>query len=153
MRVTTFSRVFASALAIAAIAASAASAHIPHELGLSTTADSVVRPNPDQQTSSGTPAIQRSSEAAQVAAHNRAEALKQRALAYSLPRTAPYSVANAADVASSRPVAGTAPTVPTSSDGFDYGDAAIGAAIVAAIAVLITAGALGLDRRSQPRHS
>jgi uncharacterized protein (TIGR03382 family) len=41
---------------------------------------------------------------------------------------------------------------PTSS-GFDYGDAAIGAAITAALALLITAGALVMRRRGQPQHS
>jgi hypothetical protein len=150
MRLATLSSVIVSALAIAA---TAASAQVPHEFGQATTARPAVRSTLAEQTSFATPAISRAAEAAQIAAHNRAEALKQRALAYSLPRTAPYSIANASEPPFGRPVPGTAPAVVTPSDDFDYGDAEIGAAIATAIAALITAGALGLRSRSQPGHS
>ena len=55
--------------------------------------------------------------------------------------------ASAADSATGAPPAITAP-----SDDFDYGAAALGAGITAAIALLIAAGTLGLRRRSRPRH-
>ncbi len=55
--------------------------------------------------------------------------------------------AGAAEAAASAPAAITAP-----SDDFDYGAAAIGAGITAAIAVLIAAGTLGLRRPDRPRH-
>jgi hypothetical protein len=39
----------------------------------------------------------------------------------------------------------------TPSDGFDWGDAAIGAAAAAAIALLIAATGLAMRQRNQPR--
>ena len=40
----------------------------------------------------------------------------------------------------------------TSGSGFDWSDAAIGAAIAAAIVLLITASTLAVRQRRQPRH-
>ena len=55
--------------------------------------------------------------------------------------------ASAADAAT-----GARPAITAPSDDFDYGAAALGAAITAAIALLIAAGTLGLRQRSRPRH-
>ena len=49
-------------------------------------------------------------------------------------------------------VAAPAVTLKAPSNGFDWGDAAIGAGIAAAVALLITAGTLAVRQRSQPRH-
>ena len=50
-----------------------------------------------------------------------------------------------------RPIA-AAQTLKAPSSDFDWGDAAIGAGIAAAIALLITAGAQVVRQRSQLRH-
>ena len=47
---------------------------------------------------------------------------------------------------------GARPAITGPSDEFDYGAAALGAGITAAIALLIAAGTLGLRRRTRPRH-
>jgi hypothetical protein len=39
------------------------------------------------------------------------------------------------------------------SNGFDYGDAAVGAGVMAGLTLLGTAGALTIRRRTQLRHS
>ena len=59
------------------------------------------------------------------------------------------AIANAS-AAQSAAVALPASAAP--SDEFDYGAAALGAGITAAIALLIAAGTLGLRQRSRPRH-
>ena len=50
------------------------------------------------------------------------------------------------------PAAGAPPAITAPSDDFDYGAAALGAGITAAIAVLIAAGTLGLRQRGRTRH-
>jgi len=45
-----------------------------------------------------------------------------------------------------------APASSTPNNGFDYGDAAIGAGIAGGVALLITGGTLGVRRRGQLRH-
>ena len=77
---------------------------------------------------------------------------EQKALAhsYKVPPTARYS--NAGIAAASKPaatVAVPAPKTAAPSDSFDWGDAAIGAAIVMAIVLLVTGGAVVARRRLQ----
>jgi hypothetical protein len=97
--------------------------------------------------------ILRPARASELAAINRAESQEADAFSYSLPRTARYSNADLNAYADAvHPVAVTTPAVGASSNGFDYGDAAIGAGSTAAILVLITAAGLVLCRRRQPRR-
>jgi hypothetical protein len=152
MRFTARSTLIVGALAIAAIAIAvpAASARValdpqqvhvnlstgyatpfPGPLGPTTSPQPEVHPNPDQQTpqtSPVVPPILHRVRGSQLAAVNRAKA---QALASHLPATARYSSADL---------------------GFDWGDAAIGGGIAAAAALLITAGALTVRHRTQPRH-
>jgi hypothetical protein len=162
MRLAASSRIIAGALAIAAIAAPAASARF--DLEPTTTAHSqptargvVVRPNRDQQTVRTIavgPPILRAPRVSELRAINRAKVQEEAALSYRSPATARYSNAATSAYASiARPVAVTAPTVNPAGDGFHYGDAAIGAGISTAIVLLITAGTLTVRRRSEPQHS
>jgi hypothetical protein len=57
-----------------------------------------------------------------------------------------------ANASAAAPVAVARPAITAPSDDFDYGAAALGAGITAAIALLIAAGTLGLRQRSRPRH-
>ena len=59
------------------------------------------------------------------------------------------AIANASVAA---PAAVAPPAITAPSDDFDYGAAALGAGITAAIVLLIGAGTLGLRRRIRPRH-
>ena len=151
-------------LASAAIAAPAASAQFNLEPGAAAQVHSAtagprpeVHPNPDEQGASARlvgPPILRPARASELETINRAKAQQERALSYGPPATARYSNADTnAYATTARPVAVTAPTVNTPGDGFDYGDAGIGAGISAAIVLLITAGTLTVRRRSEPQHS
>lgn len=70
---------------------------------------------------------------------------RAQALANHVPPSGRISTAAAGDSAAVRLV------TLTPSDGFDWGDAAIGAAAAAAIALLIAAGGVAIRQRSQPR--
>jgi hypothetical protein len=171
MRLAVRSTVVASALAIAAIAAPAASARL--DLGpqqrlydvnpstgyaipvappqaQTTSPSPEVHPNPDQQATqsgSGVPPISHLSRPAQIAAIER---LKEQALLNHVP---PYARDSNADVNTrAHPVAAPAPTLKAPDNGFDWGDAAIGAGITLTLALLITAGGFAVRQRSQPRH-
>jgi len=50
------------------------------------------------------------------------------------------------------PIAATASSAKQPSDGFDYGDAAVGAGIAAAIVLLATTATLTVRRRHEPQH-
>ena len=159
MRLAARSRIIASALAITAMAAPAASAQSePHwsAQNQTTTASQVVRPNPDQQnaqTGAGAPPILRPARASELPAINRAQAQEAQGLAYNLPRTARYSDTEMNAYASAAPrVAGSTPISNAPSNGFDYGSAAVGAGLTGAIVLLMTAGTLTIRRRSQLRH-
>ena len=52
----------------------------------------------------------------------------------------------------SNPVPAATPTSGAPTNGFDYGDAALGAGIAGGVALMIGAGTLGARRRSQLRH-
>jgi hypothetical protein len=175
MRFTARSTLIAGALAIAAIAIAvpAASARValdpqqgvyvnpskvsvtpvPVPIGQTTSPGPEVHPNPDQQTpqtSPVVPPILHRVQGSQLAAVNRAKA---QALASRLPATARYSNADLNGYATAaHPVAAATPTLKAPSNGFDWGDAAIGGGIAAAAALLITAGALTVRHRAQPRH-
>jgi hypothetical protein len=171
MRLAVRSTVVASALAIAAIAAPAASARF--DLGPQQRAYDVnpstgyaipvappqaqptghrpeVHPNPDQQAGQigpGARPISHPPTPAQLAAIER---LKEQALANHVP---PNGRQTNADVNTrAHPVAAPAPTLKAPDNGFDWGDAAIGAGIIATLALLITAGGIAVRQRSQPGH-
>jgi hypothetical protein len=111
----------------------------------------LVHPNPDQQAtpsaSSVLPILHRV-RASQLAASERA---KEQALANHVPPNGRYS--NADVNTKAHPIAAPAPTLKAPDNGFDWGDLAIGAGIIATIALLITAGSFAVRQRSQPGHS
>ena len=171
MRLAARSTIVASALAIAAIAAPAASARFdlgpqqrPYDGNPSagyaipvappqaqpTGPSAKVHPNPDQQatqSASGRPSISHPPTPAQIAAIER---LKEQALVNHVP---PNGRQSNADVNTrAHPVAAPAPTLKAPDNGFDWGDAAIGAGIVATLALLITAGSVAVRQRSEPGH-
>ena len=150
MRLATRSRIIiASALAITAIAAPAASA-MQSEQG---PVLSRVVGQQNTQTGGGAPPILRPARASELSAINRAQAQEARRLAYNVPRTARYSDAEMNAYASAAPrVAGSTPISNAPSNGFDYGSAAVGAGLTGAIVLLMTAGTLTIRRRSQLRH-
>jgi hypothetical protein len=166
MRLAARSTIIASALAVAAFTAQAASAQFDlapsgAPSGRAQTQPAGVSPevhaSPNQQTvhpgDAGTPPILRRAHASELPAIDQAQAREARALSYSPSATARYSSADTdAYATAARPAAVTAPTVGTPSNGFDYGDAAIGAGITAALALLITAGTLTVRQRRQLRH-
>lgn len=71
---------------------------------------------------------------------------RSQALANHVPPGGRISTADPAGSAAVRLVTVTAP-----SDGFDWGDAAIGAAATAAVALMIVAGGVAIRQRNQPR--
>jgi hypothetical protein len=162
MRLAARIRIIASALAITAIAAPAASAQPLPEANSparnqTTTASQVVRPNPHQQnaqTGGGSPPILRPVRASELPAIKRAQAQEAQRLAYRLPPTDRYSDTEMNAYASAAPhVPGSTPLSNAPSTGFDYGAAAVGAGLTGAIVLLITAGTLTIRRRSQLRTS
>jgi hypothetical protein len=116
----------------------------------------VLRSNPGQQTTRAgivAPPILRVARASELAAINRVEAQEQAAGSYSPSSGARYSNAESTAYATlSHPVAASSPTVNAPGEGFDYGAAAVGAGVAAAIIVLITAGSLAVRRRGRPQH-
>ena len=148
MRLATRSRIIiASALAITAIAAPAASAQPEQGLVLSR---GVGQQNAE---TGGAPPILRPARASELSAINRAQAQEAQRLAYNVPRTARYSDTEMNAYASAAPrVAGSTPISNAPSNGFDYGSAAVGAGLTGAIVLLMTAGTLTIRRRSQLRH-
>ncbi len=147
----------AGVLAIAAIAVPVASARpnlepLPTVHVSATTAHAtVVNPNPDQQvtqtanTATGVPPALARSQASEIAAIDRAKA---RSLANNVPPNGPYSTAALTTAAT--PLA--APTLKAPGNGFDWGDAAVGAGVAAAIGLLIAAASVAVRRRTEPRH-
>ncbi len=121
-----------------------------------TSATDVVQPNPDQQVqphSDSVPPILPPARGSDLAATRRAEAQQARALSYSAPRTARYSGAELSAYGNAvHPTGVSTPKIGTPSNGFDWGDAAIGAGIAAAIGLLLTGGTLAVRRRSQLAH-
>lgn len=73
------------------------------------------------------------------------DAARQQALA-NHPPSGRYSTADVNAYATVKP-----PTVSTPGNGFDWGDAAIGAAVATVLALMIGAGTLAARQRSQPR--
>jgi hypothetical protein len=147
----------AGVLAIAAIAVPVASARpnlepLPTVHVSATTAHAtVVKPNPDQQapqtaqTATGVPPGLSRSQASEIAALDRAKA---RSLANHPSPTGPYSTAALTTAAT--PVA--SPTLTAPGSGFDWGDAAVGAGVAAAIGLLIAAASVAVRHRTEPRH-
>ena len=73
-------------------------------------------------------------------------ATRQQALANHVPPSGRYSTADVSAYATVKP-----PTASTPGNGFDWGDAAIGAAVATVIALLVGGGMLAARQRSQPR--
>lgn len=121
-----------------------------------TSATNVVHPNPDQQVqprSNSVPPILPPGRGSDLAATRRAEAQQAEALSHTPPRTAHYSGAELSAYGNAvHPIGVSTPKLGTPSDGFDWGDAAIGAGIAAAIGLLLTGGTLAIRRRSQLAH-
>ena len=149
----------AGVLAIAAIAAPVASARpnlepLPTVHVSATTAHAtVVKPNPDQQapqtaqTATGVPPGLSRSQASEIAAIDRAKASEP-----GQPRAAEGALQHRGPDHGSHPACGTA-TLKAPGNGFDWGDAAVGAGVAAAIGLLIAAASVAVRRRSRTASS
>ena len=93
----------------------------------------------------GVPPSLSRSQASELAAIDRAKA---RAADDQVSPTGPYSTA--ALTTAAIPVA--SPTLKAPGNGFDWGDAAVGAGVAAAIGILIAAASVAVRHRSEPRH-
>jgi hypothetical protein len=160
MRLAARSTVIAGALATAAIASPLASARFNLEptpttgQTQTTVTAPVVRPNPDQQVTqvsqAGPPTLQ-SAKASQLPAVHRAENAASHASAYQPAQSARYSTAGLNGYVNS-PTGGPAVVhVTTHSNPFDWGDAAIGAAVGLVISLLIIGGGIVVTQRRQPK--
>jgi hypothetical protein len=112
----------------------------------------VLRSNPDQQVARHRvpiPPILGKTQAAEQGAIDR---LKAQHYTDKLPVHAAYSAAALTGYRSGHPVSAQAPTSPSANpdNGFDWGDAAIGAAAGLALTLLIGGGAMVLSRRRSP---
>jgi hypothetical protein len=173
MRLASRSTVVAICLAIFALASAAASARpafdpprvaINPSIGYVTPQDKSVsqspevRPNPDQQVVLGhhaapIPPILGKSQAAEQAAIDK---LKAQQYTDKLPVNAAYSAAALNGYGSGHPVSVQAQQAPSANpdNGFDWGDAAIGAGAGLSLTLLVLGGALVLShRRSRPAES
>jgi hypothetical protein len=156
MRLATRSGLITTALAIGAIAAPNAQAGRIYSAPASTpsvvrsnpdeqvgtSGPSVVRPNPDQQVPASTPPVVATPDQPTVTR----DQLGDRQLSTALLRIAQINGRNLASPPT--PVVSTT----AGSQGFQFGDAAIGAGVMGGL-VLLTAGGLIVRRRSQLRHS
>jgi hypothetical protein len=169
MRLAVRSTAVAICLAIVALAPAVASArpfepiptvHVDPSTGFatqqgqSTSESPAVHPNPDQQVvgihhHTVVPPILKPVTASQLAD---AELAKVHALNQSRP-TGGYSTATFNGYGSSHPVTVQAPKSPSANadNGFDWGDAAIGAAAGLTLTLLVGGGAMLLSRRRSPR--
>ena len=168
MRLTAHSRTIetlAVALIAAALVPSASAgyrlthreaARLAQQSRQSASSTTIVRPNPDQQsTQSGSvgPPTLPVARAAEPAAMNWAAEPREAARSHSLRQAAPYnSAAFNAYATLAHPVAASSPKVKAPDDGFDYGAAAVGAGLTVTIVVLITAGGLIMRRRRRPQY-
>jgi hypothetical protein len=144
MRLAARSRIVAISLAIAALGPAAASArpfepipgvHVNSSTGYAT---------PRAQTA-GPPILARTQAAEQAAT----DALRAREHASPVPRNATYSTAALNGYGSGHPAVVQAPKSPSAQpgNGFDWGDAAIGAAAGLSLTLLVLGGALVLSHR------
>jgi hypothetical protein len=112
-----------------------------------------VHANPDEQATLPGPVpppILHQARGSRLAAIDRA---KEQALANHVPPTGRYSSADLNGyAAAAHPSAAASPAPKSPNNGFDWGDAAIGAGITAAIALALTAGSLAVRQRRQPRY-
>jgi hypothetical protein len=122
------------ALAVVAIAAPAASAR--------------------GETGTVGPSILRAPQAAQLTALHHAEAQTRAAHAYRPPRGAAFSTATLGVYArDSQRVSAASATTKDPGDDFDYGAAAIGAGLAAAVVLLVSGSIVVVRRRGQLQHS
>lgn len=167
MRLAARTTVVAACLAIVALAPGAASARLMfespsasanpstgytvHDKSVSQT--TVVRSNPDQQMARHgvpIPPILGETQAAEQAAIDR---LKAHHYTDKLPVHAAYSTATFNGYGSGYHGSVQAPKTPSAStdNGFDWGDAAIGAAAGLTLTLLVVGGAMAFSRRRSPR--
>ena len=139
-----------ASLAPAAWADPAPLANAETTIAANNQSSTAVRPNPDEQTEQAPgalPPILRRAQASELAALHHSQAREADALSYSVP-TARYSTAELNGSAKAvHPVAVSAPKVGTPSDGFDWGDAGIGAGGMLAVTLLGFGGAVTLTHR------
>jgi hypothetical protein len=166
MRLATRSTVVATCLAIVALAPTAAarpafdppSVRVNPSTGYtiqdkSVSQTAVVRSKPDQQVARHgvpIPPILGKTQAAEQAAIDR---LKAQHYTDKLPVHAAYSAAALNGYGSGHPVSVQAPKSPSANpdNGFDWGDAAIGAAAGLGLTLLVGGGAMVLSRRRSPQ--
>jgi hypothetical protein len=97
------------------------------------------------------PPILQRGQVSELEAANRA---KEQALVHRMQSKARYSDAELnAYVTTAHPSAVAPPTLTAPGTSFDWGDAAIGAGIAIAVALLIAGSTLAVRQRRQPRHS
>jgi hypothetical protein len=121
------------ALAVVAIAASMASAARPQSV---------------------TPPILKAAPTSQVSALHHSEAHARTAHAYRPQPGARFSTASLSVYArGSQPVSGASATAKDPGDDFDYGAAAIGAGVAAAVVLLVSGSIVVVRRRGQLQHS
>ncbi len=168
MRLAVRSTVVAICLAIVALAPTVASArpvepiptvHVDPSTGFatpqgqSTSQSPAVHPNPDQQVIGAHHAVRPADSQARdgVAVGGRPSSRKRTRYNDSRP-TGGYSTATFNGYGSGHPVSVQAPKSPSANpdNGFDWGDAAIGAAAGLTLTLLVVGGAMLLSRRRSP---
>lgn len=155
MRRKARNRIIAGALAIAATTAPTASARPNLQPAPApvqgTTQASAVRSNHDHQPTPAAHVQIAAKEASMLEAMNRAKARELAVRSYPPPAGGTYASTNTRLYATAlHPAAVTGPTTTSPDQGFDYGDAGVGAAITATIALLITGRNLAIRKRSGP---
>lgn len=154
MRRTARNRIIAGALAIAATTAPTASARPNLQpataQGQGTTEASAARSNHDHPPTPAAHVQVAAKEASTLEAMNRAKARDLAVRSYPPQAGGTYASTNTRLYATAvHPPAVAALTTTSPDQGFDYGDAGVGAAITAAIALLITGRGLAIRKRSQ----
>lgn len=129
-----------AALAVGIMATTAAARPIEPYSAVPVSPQQSTGSNPSTARDSGIPPIPHRSE---LAAFN---ATREQALANHVPPSGRYSTADVSAYATVK-----SPTASTPGNGFDWGDAAIGAAVATVIALMVGAGTLAARQRSQPR--
>lgn len=132
-----------AALAVGIITTTAAARPIDPYSAVPAGAHQSTGSNPSTAQDSGIPPVLHRVRRSELAAYT---AARQQALANHVPPSGRYSTADVSTFATVTP-----PTASTPGNGFDWGDAAIGAAAATVIALMIGAATLAARQRSQPR--
>ena len=135
-----------TALAVGIMATAAAARVDPYSLGAAVPVSPPAVSSSNASTAQegiAVPPILHRPHRSELAAYN---AARQQALENHVPPSGRYSTADVDTHATVKPA-----TVTTPGNGFDWGDAAIGAAVATVITVMVGAGTLAARQRSQPR--